>query len=68
MEGMRKFYMAVIVIAALVVGLVVMLLFKRFDNGMWTAWCAAVAGSGGAYAAANVVSKTVDDPKKGKRK
>ena len=57
--GLRKFWMAAIVVATLLLGLVIMLAFKRFTDGMWTAWCVAVAGTGGGYATANVVSKVV---------
>ncbi len=60
--GQRKWWMSVIVVGALVVGLLIMLAFDKFTESMWTAWCLAVAGTGGGYAAANVVSKTIDNP------
>jgi hypothetical protein len=59
MEGMRKFWVSLIVIGALLLGLVVMLAFKALTEGMWTAWCVSVASTGGAYAVANVVTKKV---------
>jgi hypothetical protein len=57
MDGLRKWWMSAIVVGALVVGLVIVLAFKAMTDGMWTAWCLAVAGTGGAYATANVVAK-----------
>lgn len=64
MENMRKWYMAVIVAGVLLAGLVIMLAFKQMTDGMWTAWCLAVAGDGVGYATANVVSKTITTPGK----
>jgi hypothetical protein len=57
MEGMRKWWMSMVVVGALLLGLVVMLAFKALTDAMWTAWCIAVAGTGGVYATANVVVK-----------
>lgn len=64
MDGLRKWWMTAIVVGALLVGLVIMLAFKRLTDPMWTAWCLSVAGTGGAYGAANVVSKVVAPGKK----
>jgi protein-S-isoprenylcysteine O-methyltransferase Ste14 len=61
-EGQRKWWMGVIVVVALLLGMLIMLAFNKFTESMWTAWCIAVAGTGGGYAAANVVSKTIDNP------
>jgi archaellum biogenesis protein FlaJ (TadC family) len=63
-SGMRKFWMAAIVVATLLVGLVVMLAFNRLTDPMWTAWCTAVAGTGLTYGAANVVTKVIDGKNK----
>ena len=69
MDGMRKFYLAVIAVGAMLLGLLIMVAFKAFKPSMWTAWCTAVAGIAGAYMAANVVTKKVEaPPKKGKKK
>jgi hypothetical protein len=57
MDGLRKWWMSAIVVGALLLGLVIMLAFKAMTEGMWTAWCLAVGGTGGTYAVANVVAK-----------
>jgi peptidoglycan/LPS O-acetylase OafA/YrhL len=67
MNGMRKFWMTAIVVAALLAGLVIVLAFKAMTDGMWTAWCSSVAGTGLVGVAANVVTKKIVEPKKGKR-
>lgn len=64
MAGMRKWWLAVIVVATLLIGLVIMLAFKRLTDPMWTAWCTAVAGTGFTYGAANVVTKVIDGKNK----
>jgi hypothetical protein len=56
---MRKVLVTGAVILTLIIGLVLMLAFKVMTEGMWTAWIAGVAGSGGLYATANVVTKVV---------
>jgi hypothetical protein len=66
-EGERKLVMAVIIAGVLLVGLLIILAFKQLSDGMWTAWCIAVAGDGLGYATANVVTKTIAAPKKNKR-
>jgi len=66
MEGMRKVWVSAAVIVTLLLGLVIMLAFKALSDGMWTAWCVAVAGTGGAYATANVVAKKYVVPVKKK--
>ena len=58
-EGTRKWWMGLIVAAILLLGLVMMLLFKKMSDAVWIAWCSAVAGNGLGYAAANVVTKTI---------
>ena len=58
-DGMRKVWVTFAAIGTLLIGLVLLLAFKNLTDGMWTAWCVAVAGMGGAYAAANVVTKAV---------
>jgi hypothetical protein len=67
-EGMRKWWMAAIVVAALLLGLVIMLAFKALTDSMWTAWCSAVAGTGVAYGTANVVAKKITGPATKKKK
>ena len=59
MDGLRKWWMTAIVVGALVVGLVVAFAFKQMTDPKWNAWCLAVAGTGTAYATANVVTKVV---------
>ena len=62
--GERKLLVAVVAVVTLLLGLVILLIFKQFTEGMWTAWCLAVAGMGGVYTAGNVVSKVIDGKKK----
>ena len=57
--GMRKVWVTLAVIGALLAGLTLAFVFKAMTDGMWTAWCASLAGSGGLYAAANVVTKQI---------
>lgn len=64
MVGTRKFWMTVAVLVALLVGLVVTLAFKTMTDGMWTAWCSSVAGTGLVGVAANVVTKKITEPRK----
>ena len=61
--GMRKVWITFAVIGTLLVGLVIAMAFGKMTDGMWTAWCAALAGSGGLYATANVVTKVVTKEK-----
>ena len=65
-EGERKWWMSAIIAAVLLLGLVIMLAFKQLTDGMWTAWCTAVAGTGLGYATANVITKKIVEPKKKK--
>lgn len=60
--------MTVVSIAALLVGLVVLLAFKALTDAMWTAWCASVAGSGTVGVVANVVQKKIVPLAKAKKK
>ncbi|HXK36973.1 MAG TPA: hypothetical protein VJ553_05330 [Candidatus Paceibacterota bacterium] len=46
-------------IGTLLVGLIIAFAFGKMSDGMWTAWCASLAGSGGLYATANVVTKKI---------
>ena len=62
--GERKLLVAIIAVATLLLGLLILLAFHQFTEGMWTAWCLAVAGMGGVYTAGNVVSKIVDGKQK----
>jgi hypothetical protein len=59
MEGMRKWWMILITVAALMGGLALVVIKGTLTDAMWTTWCAATAGAGGGYAVANVVSKLV---------
>lgn len=66
--GMRKVWMTLAALGVLLLGLLVTILLKSFTGAMWTAWCVAVAGVGGAGLTSNVVSKTIDGSAKGKKK
>ena len=68
MEGTRKFWMTVISIAALLIGMLIALAAGKLTEGMWTSWCVAVAGSGTAGVVANVVQKKIVPPSKEKKK
>ena len=57
MEGMRKVWMTFVVVGALLAGLAITLAFKAMTDGMWTAWCSSVAGTGLVGVAANVIQK-----------
>jgi hypothetical protein len=67
MEGTRKVWMTFVVVGALLLGLVITLAFKQMTDAMFTAWCASISGTGLVGIAANVVSKKIVEPKKGKR-
>lgn len=67
MQGTRKFWMTVVVVVALLLGLVITLAFKAMTDGMWTAWCSSVAGTGLVGVAANVVTKKIVEPKRKKK-
>lgn len=57
--GMRKVWVTLAVIGALLAGLTLAFAFHAMTDGMWTAWCVSLAGSGGLYATANVVTKKI---------
>lgn len=59
--------MAAIAVAALLLGLLVILLFKQFTESMWTAWCSSVAGTAVLYSGANVISKKLGGKTSGKK-
>ena len=58
--GQRKLLMGLVVAGILLLGLLLMLLFKQCTEGVFKAWCYSVAGTGGLYGTANVVSKIID--------
>ena len=57
--GMRKVWVTLAVIGALLVGLTLAFAFHALTDAMWIAWCASLAGSGGLYATANVLTKQI---------
>ena len=67
MEGMRKWWLALIFGGVMLLGLVVVLAFGKFSASVFEKWLVAEGALGGAYIAGNVVSKfTVE--KKAKKK
>lgn len=64
---MRKFYLSLAALGVLLLGLVVVFLFRKFSDGVWNIWCVAVAGIAGGYLVSNVISKKIDVPR-GKKK
>lgn len=41
----------------MLLGLVVLLAFRKMETSMWSTWCYATAGVAGAYLTSNVVAK-----------
>jgi hypothetical protein len=62
MEGMRKVWVALAAIAGLVLCLVLIMVFKHFTEATASNCFLAIAGVGGAYFTANVVTKKVAKP------